>query len=170
MPGSTSKVKIVEEIMPPITTVASGRCTSEPVPVASAMGINPKEATSAVIKTGRNLANDPVNVASCKPICCCCRNFVINEIMTKPFNTATPDNAMKPTPAEMDNGIPRIHNAKTPPVNASGIPVKTNRASLKFLKVENNSRNTIIKVRGTTNSNRFVADSNCSKVPPKSIQ
>ena len=38
--------------MPPITTVASGRCTSAPGPVASAIGTNPSEATRAVIKTG----------------------------------------------------------------------------------------------------------------------
>ena len=38
--------------MPPMTTVASGRCTSAPVPVAIAMGTKPSEATKAVISTG----------------------------------------------------------------------------------------------------------------------
>ncbi len=45
--------------MPPITTVAKGRCTSAPVPVARAMGINPSEATRAVMSTGRNRVIDP---------------------------------------------------------------------------------------------------------------
>jgi hypothetical protein len=27
--------------------------------------------------------------------------------MTRPFSTATPDNAVKPTPAEIEKGIPR---------------------------------------------------------------
>ena len=37
-----------------MTTVASGLCTSAPVPVLSAMGTKPKLATNAVIKTGRS--------------------------------------------------------------------------------------------------------------------
>jgi hypothetical protein len=36
-------------IKPPITTVAKGRCTSAPVLVAIAIGMNPRLATSAVI-------------------------------------------------------------------------------------------------------------------------
>ncbi len=36
-----------------MTTVASGRCTSLPGAVERAMGRNPNDATSAVIKTGR---------------------------------------------------------------------------------------------------------------------
>jgi hypothetical protein len=42
-----------------MTTVASGRCTSAPVEVATAMGINPELATQAVINTGRNLRRAP---------------------------------------------------------------------------------------------------------------
>jgi hypothetical protein len=44
-------VRIVDEMIPPITTVASGRCTSAPAPVAIAIGTKPRDATSAVIKT-----------------------------------------------------------------------------------------------------------------------
>ena len=40
-----SRVRVVEDMIPPITTVAKGRWTSAPVPVAKAIGINPKEAT-----------------------------------------------------------------------------------------------------------------------------
>ena len=39
--------------MPPMTTVASGRWTSAPAPVAMAIGTKPRLATSAVISTGR---------------------------------------------------------------------------------------------------------------------
>ncbi len=46
--GNTTKVKAVAERIPPITTVARGRCTSAPGPVASAIGTKPKDATSAV--------------------------------------------------------------------------------------------------------------------------
>ena len=50
--------------MPPITTVAKGRWTSAPVPVAKAIGIKPREATNAVIKTGRNRMSDLGNLFS----------------------------------------------------------------------------------------------------------
>ena len=48
----TSRVSAVEVINPPITTVASGRCTSAPMLVAMAIGRNPTLATKAVINTG----------------------------------------------------------------------------------------------------------------------
>ena len=51
----TSKVRTVEVINPPMTTVANGRCTSAPMLVASAMGRKPRLATNAVIKTGLSL-------------------------------------------------------------------------------------------------------------------
>ena len=62
--GSTSSVSSVDERMPPMTTVASGRCTSAPAPVASAIGTKPSEATSAVISTGRRRARAPSRTAS----------------------------------------------------------------------------------------------------------
>ena len=48
------------------------------------------------------------------------------------FSTATPDMAMNPTPAEIENGISRSHRAKTPPTQANGTPVKTRRASTRL--------------------------------------
>jgi hypothetical protein len=53
---------MVEEIIPPITTVANGRCTSVPVPTFSTMRINPKLATSAVIKTDLSRASYPSTI------------------------------------------------------------------------------------------------------------
>ena len=50
--GSTSNVNTVEVMSPPMTTVASGFCTSAPAPCAIAIGTKPSEATSAVIKHG----------------------------------------------------------------------------------------------------------------------
>ena len=47
MLGRTSKVRKVARIMPPITTVATPRCTSLPTPVASAAGNMPTVATVA---------------------------------------------------------------------------------------------------------------------------
>jgi hypothetical protein len=62
--GSTKSVSSVALINPPITTVAIGRCTSAPVPVASAIGTNPRDATSAVIATGRSRVSAPSCSAS----------------------------------------------------------------------------------------------------------
>ncbi len=42
------------------------------------------------------------------------------ETQTRPLSTATPKRAMKPTPAEIENGMPRKARAKTPPVVANG--------------------------------------------------
>ena len=47
-----------------MTTVASGRWTSAPVPVAIAIGIKPSDATSAVISTGRSRPSAPSRIAS----------------------------------------------------------------------------------------------------------
>ena len=57
--GRTTSVRNVELIMPPITTVASGRWTSAPALVESAIGIKPKAATAAVMSTGRKRVRDP---------------------------------------------------------------------------------------------------------------
>src|SRR3990167_9336258 len=51
-------------MMPPMTTVASGRCTSAPAPVAIAIGTKPSDATSAVIRTGRSRLIAPSRTAS----------------------------------------------------------------------------------------------------------
>ena len=52
-------VSMVDTISPPITTVASGRCTSAPAEVAIAIGTKPSEATSPVRKTGRSKCGQP---------------------------------------------------------------------------------------------------------------
>ncbi len=53
----------------------------------------------------------------------------MNDTITMPFSTATPDSAMKPTPAEIDNGMSRSHSASTPPVSASGTPLNISSES-----------------------------------------
>ena len=49
-----TSVSMVETINPPMTTVASGRCTSAPAVVATAIGTKPSDATNPVRNTGRN--------------------------------------------------------------------------------------------------------------------
>jgi hypothetical protein len=64
MAGSTTSVSSVEVTSPPMTTVASGRCTSAPFVVEMAMGRKPNEATRAVVSTGRSLARAPSSIRS----------------------------------------------------------------------------------------------------------
>ena len=90
----------------------------------------------------------------------------MKAIMTTPLSTATPDRAMKPTPAEMDSGIPRNASASTPPVNASGTPLNTITASLAEPKAMNSSPKIITSVTGTTMARRWLAEISCSNVPP----
>ncbi len=44
-------------------------------------------------------------------------------------STATPDMAINPTPAEIENGMSRSHKATMPPTQANGMPVNTRSAS-----------------------------------------
>ena len=88
-----------------------------------AIGIKPSAGTSAVINTALNLdlvACITIRVISCQPSDLSLLNSVTNNI---PFNTATPNNAIKPTPAEILNGILLAHSAKIPPIADKGIAV-----------------------------------------------
>ena len=58
--GNTTNVSNVAVISPPITTVASGFCTSAPAEVDNAIGRKPSEATAAVMITGRNRVFSPL--------------------------------------------------------------------------------------------------------------
>ena len=94
----------------------------------------------------------------------------MNAIITMPLNTATPDSAMNPTPAEIDNGIPRSHRASTPPVSARGTPLKTISGVAAEPKTMNSRPKMISSTAGTTSCSRLLAEINCSNVPPYSIQ
>ena len=47
-------VRSVDDISPPMMTMANGRCVSEPMACDSAAGRRPSDASSAVISTGRS--------------------------------------------------------------------------------------------------------------------
>ena len=57
-------VRKVSQAMPKKTTVASGLCTSAPMPVESIIGTNPRAATVPVISTGRSRASRACSIAS----------------------------------------------------------------------------------------------------------
>src|SRR5690606_33178259 len=62
--GNTTRVSKVEVTRPPMTTMASGRCTSDPGPSENRKGIRPSIATVAVITTGRKRWRTPSVTAS----------------------------------------------------------------------------------------------------------
>ena len=67
-------------------------------------------------------------------------------------STATPDMAMKPMAAEIENGMSRSQSAATPPTQANGTAVKTMATSR---RLENVSRKRAKINRNARDSNRF---------------
>ncbi len=53
-----------------------------------------------------------------------------------PLNTATPNSAINPTPAEILKGIPRSKSATTPPMADNGTAVKISMVCLDRPKAE----------------------------------
>ena len=134
--GNTARVSTVAVNSPPITTVASGLCTSAPAPLLSAMGRKPRDATEAVIRIGRNLASVAFTTISFTGDSSVVLKRTISVINTIPFNTATPNKAMKPTPAEILNGISLSHKLNTPPVADNGMAEKMSNPYLILLKAK----------------------------------
>ena len=119
--GNTNKVKKVAISKPPITTVANGRCTSAPSPWLNAIGKKPSDATKAVINTGRRRILVPCVTIRFKSFVPSFFKRLNSATNTIPFNTATPNKAIKPTPADMLNGMPRMAKASMPPMAESGM-------------------------------------------------
>ncbi|MNS54142.1 hypothetical protein D3C72_869230 [compost metagenome] len=164
--GNTNKVKNVAESSPPITTVANGFCTSAPALCDIAIGKKPNEATVAVIKTGRSLIFVPSItrlITSSQPSFSSWLNVPISTI---PFNTATPNNAIKPIPAEILKGIPRRINANTPPIALIGIAENIKLACFIELNVKYKSIKINNREIGTAIINRLDAFCKFSNVPP----
>ena len=119
--GNTNIVNKVADTKPPITTVAKGRCTSAPAFVEIAIGKKPSAAAAAVNITGRRRSLAPLIILSFISSIPSFFNSLKCSINTIPFSTAIPNNAIKPTPAEILKGKSLIHNKNTPPTAESGI-------------------------------------------------
>ena len=85
----------------------------------------------------------------------------MNATITRPFNTAMPERAMKPTAAEIENGIPRESSARMPPVSAKGTPEKMIAASLNDRSAMISSPMMRHSVSGTTTARRLAAELWC---------
>ena len=134
--GKTNNVSNVATSKPPITTVASGLCTSAPAPLLNAIGRKPRDATNAVINTGRNLTFVP-DITTLRLLPTLLLLILLNsEMSTIPFKTATPKSAIKPMPALMLNGMSRKAKNKIPPIADNGIEVKIKTPCLTLLKAK----------------------------------
>ena len=141
----------VENMSPQTITVASGRCTSDPIPVAIDAGNNPKAATVAVINTGRNLSFAPNCTAVRKS------NFFLKSLMCDiiitPFCMATPKSAINPTAEDTFRVMLRMFNAIIPPNKANGTIDISKAACLNFPKAPYKSKNMKARVIGITTPN-----------------
>ncbi len=111
-----------------MTTVASGRCTSAPEFVESAIGRKPRLATVAVISTGRSRV-----IAACRAAAAAAspslRPFLHVAHHHDAVQNRDPEQGYKPTAAEMLKGMPRTARAKIPPTAANGTLKKISVAS-----------------------------------------
>ena len=78
----------------------------KPEPLLNAIGKKPRDATKAVINTGRNRTFVPINTILLRSVMPSFFNLLNSAINTIPFKTATPNRAINPTPALILNGIP----------------------------------------------------------------
>ena len=119
----TKSVRTVAENSPPMTTVASGRCTSAPADCDTAIGMNPSMAAAAVSRMGRMRSRVPVRMRRLRLSIPSALSVLNRLTSTSPLSTATPKSTMKPTPAEMEKGMPRRARASTPPMAAIGTAI-----------------------------------------------
>ena len=150
-------VRIVAVSSPPMTTVARGRCTSAPSLVERAIGMKPSDATNAVMMTGRSRSIHPSTIRFRTSVIPSFSKVLNCPISTMPLSTATPNSAMKPTPAEMLNGMSRSHNAHTPPMADSGMAENTNSVSRTFFYVAYSRQSLTNRASGTASMSRPVA-------------
>ena len=164
--GRSTSVSRVADTRPPMTTVASGRCTSAPAPWLMAIGRKPREATAAVIKTGRSRVSVPFMIKAVMVRLDSFFNRLNSVISTIPLSTATPKSAMNPTPADMLKGISRIHRESMPPIADSGMAEKIKSPYL----TDPNAKYSITKMsksaNGTAIRRRFLASTRFSNCPP----
>jgi hypothetical protein len=91
----TIRVNKVEDTSPPITTIASGFCTSAPVWVVITSGSKPKAVVIAVMRTGLSLDKEPLITASLTERPCFLRYSKL-EINISAFVKAIPKRAINP--------------------------------------------------------------------------
>ena len=95
-------VRIVALTSPPMTTVASGFWTSAPGDVDITIGKKPSIGAAPVRTTERSRCFSPFKTRSVMSVIPSFSRRLNSAISTMPLRTATPNNAIKPTPALME--------------------------------------------------------------------
>ena len=93
-------------------------------------------------------------------------NLFISVNNTIPFNTATPNKAIKPTPAEILKGMSLNQSANTPPMAENGMAENINKQCFKLLKAKNSITKINNNAIGTAICNLLIACSKFSNCPP----
>ena len=86
--------------------------------------------------------------------------------MITPSSVAIPNNAIKPTPAEMLKGIPRINKENTPPMAAMWMAVNISSAYITDRNAKNNRRKIKASAAGTATESLAFASLRFSNCPP----
>ena len=132
-----------------MTTVASGRWTSAPVPVASAIGMSrgtPPAPSSARGAGARERPRGSPHRGSAPLF-----TQVANEgDHHQPVEHRHPDSAMKAIPAEMDIGMSAATTPRMPP-SANGMPENTSRPSFMRCRTSRTTARNTNSAGGTTN-------------------
>jgi len=142
------------EIMPPTTTIASGRWVCDPILVDMAAGKRPKIAVRAVIIIGRTRFSAPAGwtpgAENLQP------HLVEVRDCQQAVHDATPKIEMNPTAAEMLKLVSVINNAKRLPKRERMTLVDTIIASRKLRNACTKDEDLASEI-GTTNSRRVAA-------------
>ncbi len=104
-------------------TIAKGFCVSEPMPVESAAGSRPRQATRAVIMMGRSLRSDASRVTVRISIFFMKAQLVDGD--KSPLAVSTPINASMPSPDDALNGVPVSFSAGRAPTGTVRITPRT---------------------------------------------
>src|SRR4029077_7582596 len=115
--GLTKKPRKNRESKPATITMAKGFCVSEPMPVESAAGRRPRQATSAVIMIGRRRSSEASRVAV-RISLFSSRSLLIYETRITAVSTETPISASSPSTEETLKGVCVSFNAISAPTGS----------------------------------------------------
>lgn len=159
MSASTIHISI-----PPTIIIASGFCTSEPMPVDSAAGNSPIDPISAIIIIGLMRLCTALDMASLSDVFFRRFSFItaMRMILLIVF---TPKRMMKPIPADMPKTVPVIQSEMNPPMKAKGMVLAAISVSFTVPKLKYSRKRIRSNTVGTINTSCLEARSLLSNSP-----
>jgi hypothetical protein len=147
-------------------TSANGLWISLPTPRDSAIGVRPRIARRAVIKTARSLATDPDTTAASSDSPAR-RRASIALITSRAASETWPRSAMNPTAADTDTSTRPARSANPPPVIANGAIASTAAALRADWRAMYRREKTARIDTGTIVASRLMARAWFSNSPPQ---